>query len=257
LLLYSQKNRYRGFTRGLLGGTFDIMIYYISKVFWLIVAPTSALILINVVATFCAVLDGSTFAAWLAAAAACGLVIAAFTPIGFSIMVPLENRFALLSLSDLQAAPDGIIFLAAPWPKLAALNQRFPKARIIFSGYTVSETDSENLLGRLGIEWESVVQPRTTSEDALYCAALLKPKPSEKWLLVTYSYHMPRGVGCFRAAGFQVEPYPVNFSTRSSVSFYPLAPSFALDALDRAAKEWIGLVAYRLMGKTDALFPGP
>jgi hypothetical protein len=27
--------------------------------------------------------------------------------------------------------------------------------------------------------------------------------------------------------------------------------------LDRAAKEWIGLVAYRLMGKTDALFPGP
>jgi hypothetical protein len=26
---------------------------------------------------------------------------------------------------------------------------------------------------------------------------------------------------------------------------------------DAAAKEWIGLVAYRLMGKTDALFPGP
>jgi hypothetical protein len=27
--------------------------------------------------------------------------------------------------------------------------------------------------------------------------------------------------------------------------------------LDIAAKEWIGLIAYRLMGKTDALFPGP
>jgi hypothetical protein len=27
--------------------------------------------------------------------------------------------------------------------------------------------------------------------------------------------------------------------------------------LDTTAKEWIGLVAYRLMGKTDALFPGP
>jgi hypothetical protein len=27
--------------------------------------------------------------------------------------------------------------------------------------------------------------------------------------------------------------------------------------LDVAAKEWIGLIAYRLMGKTDALFPRP
>src|SRR5262249_34729042 len=201
------------------------MIYYFSKAFWLIVAPTSVLILINVVATIWAVMDGSTFAAWLAAAAACGLVIAAFTPIGFALMVPLENRFASLSLFDLQAVPDGIIFLTAPWPKLAALNQCFPKARIIFSGYTVSETDSENLLARLGIEPESVVQPRTTSEDALYCAALLKPRPSERWLLVTCASHMPRAVGCFRAGGFQVEPYPVNFNTRPSNSFYPLAPA--------------------------------
>jgi hypothetical protein len=54
-----------------------------------------------------------------------------------------------------------------------------------------------------------------------------------------------------------VEPYLVNFRTRPSISFYPLAPSFALDVLNGAAKEWFGLIAYRLMGKTDALFPGP
>jgi hypothetical protein len=30
-----------------------------------------------------------------------------------------------------------------------------------------------------------------------------------------------------------------------------------LRQLDAAAKEWIGLIAYRLMGKTDALFPQP
>jgi hypothetical protein len=30
-----------------------------------------------------------------------------------------------------------------------------------------------------------------------------------------------------------------------------------LGDLDLATKEWIGLIAYRLMGKTDALFPGP
>jgi hypothetical protein len=33
--------------------------------------------------------------------------------------------------------------------------------------------------------------------------------------------------------------------------------SSALTQFDRAAKEWIGLVAYRLMSKTEALFPRP
>jgi uncharacterized SAM-binding protein YcdF (DUF218 family) len=43
-----------------------------------------------------------------------------------------------------------------------------------------------------------VPQSRTTSEDAYYSAALLKPKPDEKLLLITAVMHMPRAVGCFR-----------------------------------------------------------
>ena len=102
-------------------------------------------------------------------------------------------------------------------------------------------------------------RPRTTSEDAFYTAALLKPKPSERWLLVTSALHMPRAVGCFRAAGFQVEPYPVEFRTGGPSHPFALfaTGSAALSQFDMAAKEWIGLIAYRLMGKTDALFPGP
>ena len=41
--------------------------------------------------------------------------------------------------------------------------------------------------------------------------ALLNPKPGERWLLVTSSWHMPRAVGVFRKAGFQIEPYPVDW----------------------------------------------
>jgi uncharacterized SAM-binding protein YcdF (DUF218 family) len=234
------------------------MIYYGSKLFWLIAAPTSALVSIAAIAACWAVLHGPTYAAWLAAAAACGLVIAAFAPIGVALMVPLENRFGL-SLPDSQAAPDGIIVLAghsAGSDALAALSQRFPNARLTFSGFKLSATDSESLLARLGVDPGRVYmenRPRTTSEDAFYCAALLKPKPDERWLLVTSAVHMPRAVGCFRAAGFQVKPYPAG----PSHPFVPFAPSFALNHLDMAAKEWIGLLAYRLMGKTNALFPGP
>jgi uncharacterized SAM-binding protein YcdF (DUF218 family) len=91
----------------------------------------------------------------------------------------------------------------------------------------------------------------TTSEDALHAAALLKPKPSETWLLVTEAFHMPRAVECFRVAGFPVEPYPVAFRTGGpSHSFSPYATgSGAFYLLDLAVKEWIGLITYRPMGK--------
>jgi uncharacterized SAM-binding protein YcdF (DUF218 family) len=71
--------------------------------------------------------------------------------------------------------------------------------------------------------------------------------------------HMPRAVGCFRVAGFQVDPCPVEFMAggRSGPFAGFASGSSALIQLDQAAKEWIGLIAYRLMGRTDALFPWP
>jgi hypothetical protein len=86
------------------------MTYYLSKVFWLLAAPTSALILISASAALWALLGNSNGAAWLAAAAACGLVIAAFTPIGLALAAPLEHRFQFLQPDPLVPL-DGIIIL--------------------------------------------------------------------------------------------------------------------------------------------------
>jgi uncharacterized SAM-binding protein YcdF (DUF218 family) len=237
------------------------MIYYLSKVFWLIAAPTNALVLISAITAFWAVLRNPNRVAWLAATVACGLVIGTFTPIGVALTVPLEYRFGF-STSDSQVPPDGIILLGGGgldeiWA-VVGLSHDYPKARLIFSGMRPARLEIFAKLGgdRARIHLES--RPRTTSEDAFYAAALLKPKPGEKWLLVTSALHMPRAVGCFRTAGFQVETYSVEFTTARGHPLTGFAPgSGALSQLDTAAKEWIGLVAYRLMGKTDALFPGP
>jgi uncharacterized SAM-binding protein YcdF (DUF218 family) len=147
---------------------------------------------------------------------------------------------------------------------VSALAQNYPKARLIFSGFGATDRNDEyplKIFAKLGGDPALVYmerRPRTTSEDALYAAALLKQKPSERWLLVTTAVHMPRAVGCFRVAGFQVEPYPVEFITVRSHPFANFVPGAeALHGLDMAAKEWIGLIAYRLLGKTDAVFPGP
>jgi uncharacterized SAM-binding protein YcdF (DUF218 family) len=239
------------------------MIYYLSKVFWLIAAPTSTLVLISAIAALWAVLRGSNIAAWLAAAAACGLLIGAFTPIGVALLLPLEHRFMASSPPDLQVPPDGIIILAGV-PDTAidavqAISEDYPKARLTFSGFKATVLKTFARFGGDPARAYVETRPRNTFEDALYSAALLKPKPNERWLLVTSAFHMPRAVGCFRAAGFQVEPYPIELRTggRSrKIAPYGTGPE-AFFYLDLAAKEWIGLIAYRLMGKTDALFPAP
>jgi hypothetical protein len=140
------------------------MIYYVSKVFWLIAAPTNALVLISAIPAFWALLRSSNCVAWLAAVVACGLVIGTFTPIDMALTMPLEYGFALSPL-DSQAPPDGVILLAGSFIggiiAVSALSQKYPKARLIFS-----------LLGGdlARIYMES--RPWTTSEDALYAAAL-------------------------------------------------------------------------------------
>src|SRR5262245_12219464 len=126
------------------------MIYYVSKVFWLTAAPTSALVLISASAALWAMLGGSKYAVRLAAAAACGLLIGAFTPIGLALIGPLEIRFAS-STPDSQAPPDGIIVLGgsgyAGIDVVPALSRDYPEARIIFSGFSATAL---NRFARLG-----------------------------------------------------------------------------------------------------------
>jgi uncharacterized SAM-binding protein YcdF (DUF218 family) len=173
--------------------------------------------------------------------------------------MPLEHRFGF-SPPD-SHPPDGIIVLGGTSNTgiiaASTLSRAYPEARITFSGYHVGALHTFVHLGGDSARVSVESRPRTTFEDALYSAALLRPKPGDRWLLVTAASHMPRAVGCFRAAGFEVEPYPVEFSTEGSLFALDAAGSAAFRQLDVAAKEWIGLIAYRLMGRTDALFPGP
>jgi uncharacterized SAM-binding protein YcdF (DUF218 family) len=144
------------------------MIYYISKLLWLIAAPTSALVLISASAALWAMLGRSKCAAWLAAAAACGLVIGAFTPIAVALTMPLEHRFGL-SAPDSQAPPDGIILVAGTGvggiDAAAALSRNYPDARIIFSGFsaTALKRFARGDPGRVHVE----SRPRTTVIAAL------------------------------------------------------------------------------------------
>ena len=87
---------------------------------------------------------------------------------------------------------------------------------------------------------------------------LARPAPGEAWLLVTSAGHMPRSVGVFRAVGWPVLPWPVDYRTagRTGVDLRFRVADRLYD-LDEAAYEWLGLAYYRAVGWTTELFPGP
>ena len=100
---------------------------------------------------------------------------------------------------------------------------------------------------------------RNTYENAHFTRELVQPKPGEKWLLVTSAAHMPRSVGLFRKAGFEVIPYPVAFkSTGKEGQWYvPRSAATALGNMEAAVHEYVGLWVYHLTGRIDNLFPAP
>jgi uncharacterized SAM-binding protein YcdF (DUF218 family) len=100
---------------------------------------------------------------------------------------------------------------------------------------------------------------RTTCENAEQSLLAAKPNLGDRWVLVTSASHMPRAVACFRAVGFSVIPYPVDYRTRGTADLRRPVDSIAdgLEALDLAAHEWIGLATYRLLGQTRELLPSP
>jgi uncharacterized SAM-binding protein YcdF (DUF218 family) len=99
---------------------------------------------------------------------------------------------------------------------VAAFSQDYSKARLFFSGFRPTNPASFQMFAQLGGDPARIIyiepRPRTTAEDALYAAASLKPKPSKRWMLGHFSLHKPRAVGCFRVAGFRVDPPSLKWS---------------------------------------------
>ena len=130
----------------------------------------------------------------------------------FTPALPLVT---ILTLRRSLAARDGI-------NAVSKFSQDCPKARLTFCGFSAADKKLIKETADLGVDPARIhlePRPRTTSEDAVYLAALLKPKSRKRWLLVTTAVHMPRAVGCCRVAEFQVEPYPVEFMTSPVPSF--------------------------------------
>ena len=265
------------------------MFFYLSKILWIIAAPGNVIAAMIVIGLLAARTRFSRAGLRLASAGAALMLIIGVVPLGQTLYFILENRFPIIARAGLD--PTGIIVLggavddvvsrsrgqvalddsAERMTEAVALARLYPSARLVFTGGSNSLTAQEGteaeqaieLWVSLGVANERVLledKSRNTSENAVFSRGLVAPKPGERWLLVTSAWHMPRAVGLFRKAGFAVTPYPVDFRTEASAArllrpTLDIASGIAL--FNAGTREWIGLAAYWLSGRTDAFFPGP
>ena len=156
----------------------------------------------------------------------------------------------------------------SPLVEFVALGRQYPGARLVFTGGGKSQGPvpseaavSADVLRALGFDVERIVFEDRSSDtfaNAMFTRQLVGPQPGETWLLITSAWHMPRAVGSFRAAGWAVLPVPVDYTTGGPVHWkLGFNPTLRLAALSIAVHEWVGLLAYRVLGRTDAWFPAP
>lgn len=267
------------------------MFFYISKILWFCVQPSAMLLILLLAGAALPAAGYQKAGRRLVLASALLLLLGGLLPLSTWLILPLEQRF---KRPDLSGRPvDGIVVLggmedarvsaarhahaideaAERLTETAALAKRFPAAKIVLTGGgaevlsapTIGADAAGLVLRDLGIGDSGHLllerEARDTWENATKTQALVKPKPGERWLLVTSAWHMPRAMGAFRKTGFQVEPWPVDYRTMGwpdGLRLFPFeSPAEGLRQLDLAVHEWLGLVAYRMSGRSEEVFPGP
>lgn len=210
-------------------------MFLLSKLFWVFAQPLSFAFLL------CALAAVLVFAGWRrlgglsAFLTALVLFVTLFTTTGTVALQVLEDRFpkpaqepqpvtCMVVLggvleNEVTTVRGGVELNQAADRFVEALRlaRNHPEARILISGgdgsisgkYEGEAQASERFFSAFGISADRLVKEnasRTTYENTLNTAELLKAQGLEHCLLITSAFHMPRSMGLFRAAGIEVAP---------------------------------------------------
>jgi len=113
----------------------------------------------------------------------------------------------------------------------------------------------KDFLLKIGIPEEDLIiesESKNTHENAVFSAKILNEKiENGSYLLVTSAKHMPRAKRCFTKVGLDVMPFSVDHQAGPRIFtldhlFIPSAHS--LIKWQALIKEWIGFIAYKIMG---------
>lgn len=263
------------------------LLFYLSKIFWFLAQPLNLAIFLLAFSLLAALVGWRKLGGFTALASLLILVVSAWTSLGALMLNPLEERFPRPPLPDevagiivLGGGFEGAINLARGgydvnsggdrFLEAAVLARRYPDAKVAVSGGTGTlvlegEGDAvtaQRLFAALGVPASRLIletQSRNTYENVENLRRLVTPGRDETWLLVTSAFHMPRSVGLFRKAAFPVVAWPVDYRTsgQEGIGVMRDNPADSMQTTTMAIREWMGLIAYKFIGRIDSVFPGP
>jgi uncharacterized SAM-binding protein YcdF (DUF218 family) len=90
---------------------------------------------------------------------------------------------------------------------------------------------------------------RDTYENATFSRQIEGVDATKRWLLITSARHMPRAMGVFRKAGWNVAPWPVDYSTGLSIDYFDFSVVRGAGRWETVLHELLGLALYRVTGR--------
>ncbi|AYD03225.1 YdcF family protein [Neorhizobium sp. NCHU2750] len=261
-------------------------MFLLSKLFWVFAQPLSITFLLRAFAGLAVFIGWRRLGGLAALLAALILFVTLFTTTGTVALQVLEARIAkpagepenISCMIILGGAFDNEINTARGGMEMNQAADRFvealrlarnhPQARILVSGgdgsisggYESEAKTAARFFSAFGISRDRLIEDntsRTTYENSLNTAGLLKAQGLENCLLITSAFHMPRSVGLFAKAGIGVTPWPVDYRTSGveHLSFDFTQPALNAQITTTAAREWTSLLAYYLTGRIGTVFP--
>lgn len=244
----------------------------IMKLFWLLLKPGNALLLIVALSSIYGFYAKVKWVERVRSVSLILLIGIGLTPIAYWLAAPLEHRHPNTALPSHVA---GLVVLGGyeqsslsksydtPQTNEAAerllagaiLAHRFPTRPIILTGGGRG-AEPEALTGRrflreTGIE-ATRIRLETQSRNTYENATLAHPLAQEDgvWILITSAVHMPRAMNTFQAKGWDVQPYSTDYITdqEGGLANYKWDMAENISLFNHVSKEWIGLLVYKLKG---------
>ncbi len=257
-------------------------MFYLSKIFWLLVQPLSLAFFLAAAAAVAAICRLRRTAALSAGLSAVILFLTLYTTAGNVMLQTLEDKVVrpdgepddvrcIIMLgggieNEVMSGRGGIEFNGAAdrYTETLALALSHPNAKILVSGgdgsfsgrYQGEAAAAERFFARSGVDARRLIEEnssRNTYENTQNTKELLTQHGLADCLLVTSAFHMPRSLALFRKAGMAVTPWPVDYRTSGKVNlaFDFTQPSLNAQNTSTAVREWLGLLGYYATGRID------
>tara|TARA_Y100001936_G_scaffold253442_1_gene318123 strand:+ start:20 stop:802 length:783 start_codon:yes stop_codon:yes gene_type:complete len=260
------------------------MSFYLSKTIWVLLNPFNIFILFTISTIILYLISFRKISITIFLINSLYLILISFFPVGDYLIYKIEKEYH--SNINIPDKLDGILILGgATNPSMykefnqisvndsaerliesVSIINRFKSSKVIFSGGSgvVNRPDlghsqvAKLFYEKIGMGESRIIfedNSRNTYENILFSKKIANPQKNQSWLLITSASHMKRAMLIGSKHNWHLIPYAVDFKTMKILKFIPnLNLLYNLNAFQQASYEWLGLISYYLMGRTNKIF---